>query len=145
MPIGLARLPESSGFPTRPDDSTRQLFAGDVDGIPLEDLPRVLGRLEELAARIRIRISLAGASAPAHADEDQEISVEEARRRFFPAYSKSGFYHARFPFKRQRAGRGTRITCSTAGIRRFLSEQNSPRSRTPSRTAVPSSWNQRAS
>ncbi len=140
MPTGLARLPDSPGLPGR-SDSVRQLLAGvNVEEIPLEDLPAALGRVEELSARIRLALASAR-GLPADAEEDQEISVEEARRRFFPAYSKSGFYHARLPFKRQRAGSGTRIVCSTAGIRRFLRDQSTPRPRTPSRTAISTHWN----
>lgn len=135
-----ANLSESPGLPGQADSFDR-LLSGDVEEIPLEDLPAALGRVEELSARIRLRIALASAGGQPADTEDQEISVEEARSRFFPAYSKSGFYHARFPFKRQRAGTGTRITCSTAGIRRFLGEQNTPSSRTARRTLAASHWN----
>jgi hypothetical protein len=134
-------FPESSG---RPADAPIGFLPTDVEEIPLEDLPAALGRVEELSARIRLRIALASARGRPADEEDQELSVEEARRRFFPGYSKSGFYHAKLPFKRQRAGIGTRITCSTAGIRRFLAEQDARPVRTSSRTPVlplASPWN----
>jgi hypothetical protein len=76
MPTGPAHLPDSPGLPGR-SDSIRQLLAGDVEEIPLDDLPATLGRVEELAARIRLRIALASAATPAHAEEDQEISVAD--------------------------------------------------------------------
>jgi hypothetical protein len=81
-----------------------------VKEIPVEDLPRLLGDLEEIRCTAMARLA---APAPVASQSDELLDVDGAARRL--GISKDYLYrhHARFPFTRRM---GKRLLFSSFGI-----------------------------
>jgi excisionase family DNA binding protein len=85
--------------------------------LPVDDLPRLLGDLEEVRCTAMARLA---APAPAAPQSDELLDADEAARRL--GISKDYLYrhHARLPFTR-RMGRGLRF--SALGIQTYIRRQ----------------------
>lgn len=83
-----------------------------AQSLPAEELPRLLGDLEEVRATAMLRL----ATPPAPAN-DELLDIEEAARRL--AISEGYLYrhHKQFPFTRRL---GRRLLFSSAGIHEYL-------------------------
>src|SRR6516165_5686457 len=81
--------------------------------LPPEELPRLLGELEEIRATALARLS----RPPAPAQEDYLLSVEEAATRLGSSADYVYHHHAEWPFTRRV---GKKLMFSKLGLEKYL-------------------------
>ncbi len=82
--------------------------------LPAEDLPRLLGELEEIRCTAIARLTAPASTAP---QSDELLDVDEAARRLGTSKDYLYRHHARLPFTR-RMGRSLRF--SALGIEKYI-------------------------
>lgn len=82
--------------------------------LPAEDLPRLLGELEEIRCTAIARLTAPATTAP---QSDELLDVDEAARRLGTSKDYLYRHHARLPFTR-RMGRNLRF--SALGIEKYI-------------------------
>ena len=84
--------------------------------VPAEDLPRLLGDLEEIRATAMARLAAPAPTQP----QDELLDAGEAARRLGLSVDYLYHHHKNFPFS-QRIGR--RLLFSSRGIEQFISQK----------------------
>jgi excisionase family DNA binding protein len=86
--------------------------------LPPEELPELLGELEQVRCTAMARLS---APAPVRVTPDELVDVEEAARRLGVSTEYLYRHHKKFPFTRRE---GRKLLFSSAGIAEYLKKRH---------------------